>query len=98
MMAVNSTQDLSSSVGRFYLPLNRTAVEDPVFSLPYMDEADGGDFTMMFCTPTLLTSGFLSDAGEFLVVISVDLMSSFVRLVFNVFFCFIICCFSKKLW
>lgn len=43
MMAINSTQDLSSSVGRFYLPLNRTAQEDPVFSLPYIDEADGGE-------------------------------------------------------
>ena len=42
MMAINSTQDLSSSVGRFYLPLNRTAQDDPVFSLPYIDEADGG--------------------------------------------------------
>lgn len=42
MMAINSTQDLSSSVGRFYLPLNRTAENDPVFSLPYIDEADGG--------------------------------------------------------
>ncbi|KAL8604767.1 hypothetical protein ACOMHN_017726 [Nucella lapillus] len=51
MMAINSTQDLSSSVGRFYLPLNRTAQEDPVgFSSPYLspvfsvldiDEADG---------------------------------------------------------
>ncbi|XP_055956054.1 VWFA and cache domain-containing protein 1 [Patella vulgata] len=40
MMAINSTSDLSSSVGRFYLPLNNTADESPVFSLPYIDEAD----------------------------------------------------------
>ncbi|ESO86641.1 hypothetical protein LOTGIDRAFT_128750, partial [Lottia gigantea] len=40
MMAINSTTDLSSSVGRFYLPLNNTSDESPVFSLPYIDEAD----------------------------------------------------------
>lgn len=48
MMAINSTQDLSSSVGRFYLPLNRTAEDDPVFSLPYIDEADGGKDVFCF--------------------------------------------------
>ena len=48
MMAINSTQDLSSSVGRFYLPLNRTAQDDPVFSLPYIDEADGGRVPFFF--------------------------------------------------
>ena len=42
-MAINSTKDLSSSVGRFYLPLNRTAENNAVFSLPYIDAADGGE-------------------------------------------------------
>ena len=42
MMAINSTRDLSSTVGKFYLPLNRTAAKGPVISLPYIDEADGG--------------------------------------------------------
>ena len=46
-MAINSTQDLSSSVGRFYLPLNRTAENEAVFSLPYIDEADGGKLSVI---------------------------------------------------
>ncbi|KAL3869969.1 hypothetical protein ACJMK2_042589 [Sinanodonta woodiana] len=40
MLAINNTRDLGLSVGRFYLPLNRTADESPVFSLPYLDAAD----------------------------------------------------------
>lgn len=40
MVTINSTKDLSVSVGKFYLPLNKTAPEAPVFSLPYMDMAD----------------------------------------------------------
>ena len=42
MLSINRTRDLSSTVGKFYLPLNKTAKEDPVFSLPYIDEADRG--------------------------------------------------------
>ncbi|XP_061168196.1 VWFA and cache domain-containing protein 1-like [Saccostrea echinata] len=40
MVTINSTKDLSVSVGKFYLPLNKTAPEASVFSLPYMDMAD----------------------------------------------------------
>lgn len=40
MVTINSTKDLSVSVGRFYLPLNKSAPESPIFSLPYMDMAD----------------------------------------------------------
>nr|XP_022322709.1 LOW QUALITY PROTEIN: VWFA and cache domain-containing protein 1-like [Crassostrea virginica] len=40
MVTINSTKDLSVSVGRFYLPLNKSAPESPIFSLPYMDIAD----------------------------------------------------------
>ena len=43
MVAVNSTRDLSMTVGQFYLPFNRTTNEDGVFSLPYIDNADGGE-------------------------------------------------------
>lgn len=42
MVAVNSTRDLSMTVGQFYLPFNRTTEDDAVFSLPYIDNADGG--------------------------------------------------------
>ena len=42
MFAINSTRDLSLSVGKFYLPFNKSSPEDPVFSLPYIDSADGG--------------------------------------------------------
>ncbi|XP_052058181.1 VWFA and cache domain-containing protein 1-like [Mytilus californianus] len=40
MMAINTTKDLSMSVGKFYLPFNQSASEVPVFSLPYIDKAD----------------------------------------------------------
>ncbi|XP_060082073.1 VWFA and cache domain-containing protein 1-like [Ylistrum balloti] len=40
MMAINSTKDLSSSVGRFYLPFNRTTNHHVRYSLPYIDKAD----------------------------------------------------------
>lgn len=40
MMAINKTKDLSSTVGKFYLPLNQSDKYLPVFSLPYTDEAD----------------------------------------------------------
>lgn len=36
MVTINSTKDLSVSVGLFYLPLNKSAPESPIFSLPYM--------------------------------------------------------------
>ena len=42
MLAINSTRDLSLSVGKFYLPLNQSTEENTVFSLPYIDSADGG--------------------------------------------------------
>lgn len=42
MLAINSTRDLSLSVGKFYLPFNKSTDEDAaVFSLPYIDSADG---------------------------------------------------------
>ena len=42
MFSINSTRDLSLSVGKFYLPFNKSSPEDAVFSLPYIDSADGG--------------------------------------------------------
>ncbi|KAH3694838.1 hypothetical protein DPMN_082279 [Dreissena polymorpha] len=42
MVAVNNTQDLGMAVGQFYKPFNRTTTEDAMFSLPYIDNADGG--------------------------------------------------------
>lgn len=42
MMAINTTKDLSMSVGKFYTPFNRPAADEPVFSLPYTDQADKG--------------------------------------------------------
>ena len=44
MLAINSTRDLSLSVGKFYLPLNQSTEDTTVFSLPYIDSADGGKF------------------------------------------------------
>lgn len=41
MVVVNNTRDLSMTVGRFYQPFNKTTPEDAVFSLPYIDSADG---------------------------------------------------------
>ncbi|WAR23918.1 CAHD1-like protein [Mya arenaria] len=41
MVAVNDTRDLSLMVGRFYTPFNKTTPEDAIFSLPYIDVADG---------------------------------------------------------
>lgn len=49
MVAVNSTRDLSMTVGQFYLPFNRTTEEDAVFSLPYIDNADGGKDSLIYC-------------------------------------------------
>lgn len=46
MIAVNNTRDLSMTVGRFYVPFNKTTSEDAVFSLPYIDSADGGNLTL----------------------------------------------------
>ena len=49
MLSINSTRDLSLSVGKFYLPFNKSADEDSaVFSLPYIDSADGGKFYAIF--------------------------------------------------
>ncbi|KAL4236844.1 VWFA and cache domain-containing protein 1 [Mactra antiquata] len=52
MIAVNNTRDLSMTVGRFYIPFNKTAAEVPVFSLPYIDNADGA-LTMSISMPCL---------------------------------------------
>ena len=46
MLSVNETRDLSTTVGRFYTPFNRTVPEEAVFSLPYVDLADGGGWGM----------------------------------------------------
>lgn len=40
MMAINTTKDLSMSVGQFYTPFHKSASEQPIFSLPYIDQAD----------------------------------------------------------
>ncbi|CAG5123241.1 unnamed protein product, partial [Candidula unifasciata] len=72
MMAINSTQDLSSSVGRFYLPLNRTAEDDPVFSLPYIDEADGA-LTMSLSQPCVHTLPDQPDLHHLIGLVGVDL-------------------------
>ena len=49
MLSINSTRDLSLSVGKFYLPFNKSADEDSaVFSLPYVDSADGGKLYAIF--------------------------------------------------
>lgn len=48
MVTINSTKDLSVSVGRFYLPLNKSAPESPIFSLPYMDMADQSKLIIKF--------------------------------------------------
>ena len=42
MLAVNTTKDLSTTVGKFYLSLNRSTPNGPRFSLPYIDEAGQG--------------------------------------------------------
>lgn len=72
MMAINSTQDLSSSVGRFYLPLNRTAQEDPVFSLPYIDEADGA-LSISLNQPCFHTTMGQPDKTQLIGMVGVDL-------------------------
>ncbi|XP_076463028.1 VWFA and cache domain-containing protein 1-like [Babylonia areolata] len=72
MMAINSTQDLSSSVGRFYLPLNRTAQEDPVFSLPYIDEADGA-LTLSISQPCFHAPVSQPDKLQLMGMVGVDL-------------------------
>ncbi|XP_064604512.1 VWFA and cache domain-containing protein 1-like [Liolophura sinensis] len=40
MMAINTTRDLGSTVGRFYLSFNNTTPTEPVFLLPVSDLAD----------------------------------------------------------
>ncbi|CAL1540838.1 unnamed protein product [Lymnaea stagnalis] len=72
MMAINSTQDLSSSVGRFYLPLNRTAEDDPVFSLPYIDEADRA-LTMSLSQPCVHTLPDKPDLHHLIGLVGIDL-------------------------
>ena len=55
MVAVNTSMDLSLTVGRFYLPFNKSTPDEAMFSLPYIDSADRG----MNLTPishVLLTS------------------------------------------
>lgn len=42
MMAINTTRDLGSTVGRFYLSFNNTTPTEPVFLLPVSDLADQG--------------------------------------------------------
>ncbi|XP_046344826.2 VWFA and cache domain-containing protein 1-like [Haliotis rufescens] len=69
MLSINNTRDLSSTVGRFYLPLNRTAKEDPVFSLPYIDEADRG-LTMSISQPCFPNVG---DVNHLIGMVGVDL-------------------------
>lgn len=48
MIAINNTRDLSLTVGRFYMPFNKTTAEEAVFSLPYIDVADGGKSLNIF--------------------------------------------------
>ncbi|XP_012946227.1 VWFA and cache domain-containing protein 1 isoform X2 [Aplysia californica] len=72
MMAINSTRDLSSSVGRFYLPLNRTAKDDPVFSLPYIDEADGA-LTMSLSQTCIHTLPDQPDLQHLIGLVGMDL-------------------------
>ncbi|KAL5022166.1 hypothetical protein ScPMuIL_001321 [Solemya velum] len=50
MLAVNTTRDLSSTVGKFYIPLNKTTRDEYIFSLPYIDIADQG-LTMSLSQP-----------------------------------------------
>ena len=40
MMAINTTKDLSMSVGKFYKPFHKLASDRPIFSLPYIDQTD----------------------------------------------------------
>ena len=42
MTAVNTTRDMSSSVGKFYLAFNRTTPDVPHISLPYKDQVGQG--------------------------------------------------------
>ena len=42
MMAINTTKDLSMSVGKFYKPFHKLASDRPIFSLPYIDQTDKG--------------------------------------------------------
>ncbi|GFO03081.1 vwfa and cache domain-containing protein 1, partial [Plakobranchus ocellatus] len=72
MMAVNSTRDLSSTVGRFYLPLNLTAAEGPVISLPYIDEADGA-LTMSLSQACVHTLPDVPDLRHLIGLVGVDL-------------------------
>ncbi|KAK3089856.1 hypothetical protein FSP39_007106 [Pinctada imbricata] len=65
MSAINSTKDLIITVGKFYQPLNRTVSEFPVFSMPYIDEADNA-LTMSISQPCL-------HGDEFFGVMGVDL-------------------------
>ncbi|XP_064624547.1 VWFA and cache domain-containing protein 1-like isoform X2 [Lineus longissimus] len=45
MLAVNTTRELSASVGTFFAPLNRSTMDLPHFSLPYIDAAGKGLIT-----------------------------------------------------
>ncbi|KAK3767134.1 hypothetical protein RRG08_018006 [Elysia crispata] len=72
MMAINSTRDLSSTVGKFYLPLNRTAAKDPVISLPYIDEADGA-LTMSLSQACVHTLPDQPELRQLIGLVGVDL-------------------------
>lgn len=44
MTAVNSDRDISSTVGKFFIPFNQTTPDIPHISLPYKDQIGKGEF------------------------------------------------------
>ena len=64
MLAINSTRDLSLSVGKFYLPLNQSTEESTVFSLPYIDSADGGKWPSLLIKLSYMHQSFEPPRGK----------------------------------
>ncbi|XP_074642229.1 VWFA and cache domain-containing protein 1-like [Tubulanus polymorphus] len=69
MYAINSTNDLSSTVGRFYESLNRTTEDKAHFSLPYID-ITGKGLIMSITQPCFYNSYY---KNEVIGIVGIDL-------------------------